>query len=34
LGAEIDPASISSLGIVAYGKDHQADLWIDEIGFY
>ena len=34
LETEIDPASISSLGIVAYGKDHQADLWIDEIRFY
>lgn len=28
------PRSISSLGVVAYGKDHQADLWVDEISLY
>jgi hypothetical protein len=28
------PRSISSLGVVAYGKDHQADLWVEEISLY
>ena len=28
------PRAISSLGVVAYGKDHQADLWVEEISLY
>ncbi|MDA7550430.1 CIA30 family protein [Rhodobacteraceae bacterium] len=28
------PRSISSLGVVAYGKDHRADLWVEEISLY
>ena len=28
------PKSIRSIGIVAYGRDHQADIQISEIGFY
>ena len=28
------PTSIRSIGIVAYGRDHQADIQISEIGFY
>ncbi len=30
----IKPSSIRSIGIVAFGKDHQADIDIAEIGFY
>lgn len=28
------PTSIRSIGVVAYGRDHQADIQISEIGFY
>jgi hypothetical protein len=28
------PASIRSIGIVAYGRDHSADVSVAEIGFY
>jgi hypothetical protein len=28
------PDSIRSLGIVAFGKDYEADLWIQKVGFY
>lgn len=28
------PTSIRSLGIVAFGKDYEADLWIQAVGFY
>jgi hypothetical protein len=28
------PKSIRSIGIVAYGRNHQADIQISEIGFY
>jgi hypothetical protein len=28
------PASIRSLGIVAYGRDHSADVSVAEVGFY
>jgi len=28
------PTSVRSLGIVAFGKDYEADLWIQSVGFY
>ncbi len=28
------PPSIESLGIVAYGRDHVADVWVRSVGFY
>ena len=28
------PKSIRSIGIVAYGRDHEADIQVSEIGFY
>lgn len=28
------PTSVRSLGIVAFGKDYDADLWIQAVGFY
>jgi hypothetical protein len=31
---ELRPASIRSLGIVAYGRDHSADVSVAEVGFY
>lgn len=34
LRGEIKPPSIRSIGIVAFGRDHQADLDISEIGFF
>lgn len=34
LRGEIKPPSIRSIGIVAFGRDHQADLDIAEIGFF
>ena len=30
----VKPTSIKSLGVVAFGRDHQADLQVAEIGFY
>lgn len=30
----LNPRSIYTLGVVAYGRDHLADLWVDEISFY
>lgn len=34
LSAAINPQSIRSVGIVAYGRDHEAEVDIAEIGFY
>lgn len=31
---QLRPASIRSLGIVAYGRDHTADVAVAEVGFY
>lgn len=28
------PTSVRSLGVVAFGKDYEADLWIQKVGFY
>jgi len=28
------PSSIRSLGIVAFGQDYEADLWVQAVGFY
>ena len=30
----VKPTSIKSLGVVAFGRDHQADIQVAEIGFY
>ena len=32
--SEVRASSLKSIGIVAYGRDHQADIEIQEIGFY
>ncbi len=32
LGAEVTPESIRSIAVVAYGRDHAADLWVARIG--
>ncbi|MEO0358939.1 MAG: CIA30 family protein [Pseudomonadota bacterium] len=29
-----DPATATSIGIVAYGKDHDANLWVSEFGIF
>jgi hypothetical protein len=34
LRKSLSPNSIRSIGILAYGRDHQADIDIAEIGFY
>ncbi len=34
LSKAVKPSSIRSIGIVAYGRDHSADIQIAEIGFY
>ena len=34
LGKGVNPKSIRSLGVVAYGRDHVADVQVTEIGFY
>lgn len=34
LRAQIKPGSIRSIGVVAFGRDHSADIQISEIGFY
>ncbi len=34
LGKGVNPKSIRSLGVVAYGRDHVADIQVTEIGFY
>lgn len=28
------PGAIRSVGLVAYGRDHRADLWLSDIGWY
>jgi len=28
------PSAVRSVGIVAFGKDYQADLWVQAVGFY
>ena len=28
------PSAVKSVGIVAFGKDYQADLWVQAVGFY
>ena len=34
LRASLKPASIRSIGVVAFGRDHQAQIDVAEIGFY
>jgi len=34
LSTVVKPGSIRSIGIVAYGRDHSADIQVAEIGFY
>ena len=34
LSKAVKPSSIRSIGIVAFGRDHSADIQISEIGFY
>jgi hypothetical protein len=34
LPARLDPASVRSIGIVAYGRDHEARVDVREVGFY
>ena len=34
LGKIINPKSIRSVGVLAYGRDHQAEIEIAEVGFY
>ena len=34
LAAAVNPKSIRSIGVLAYGRDHQAEIDIAEIGFY
>tara|TARA_B110000046_G_scaffold184626_1_gene223636 strand:+ start:8783 stop:9352 length:570 start_codon:yes stop_codon:yes gene_type:complete len=34
LNSAIDPSFIRSIGVVAFGRDHSADIQITEIGFY
>ena len=34
LRKQIKPGSIRSIGVVAFGRDHSADIQISEIGFY
>ena len=34
LSKGVNPASIRSIGVVAYGRDHIADIQVTEIGFY
>ena len=34
LSKDVNPKSIRSLGVVAYGRDHAADIQVTEIGFY
>ena len=34
LRKQIKPSSIRSIGVVAFGRDHSADIQISEIGFY
>ena len=34
LRKQISPGSIRSIGVVAFGRDHSADIQISEIGFY
>ena len=34
LGKSPSARSIRSLGIVAFGRDHRANIYVDEIGFY
>jgi hypothetical protein len=34
LSKRINPRTIRSIGIVAFGRDHQAEVEIDQIGFY
>ena len=34
LGSSINASSIRSIGVVAFGRDHIADIQISEVGFY
>ncbi len=34
LKSKIKPGSIRSIGVVAFGRDHSADIQVAEIGFY
>jgi hypothetical protein len=34
LRAELRPGSLTSLAVVAYGRDHDADIAVREVGFY
>ena len=33
LAKNINPKKITSIGIVAFGRDHEAELFVKEIGF-
>ena len=33
LSKQINPENITSLGVVAFGRDHSADIYIKEINF-
>ena len=33
LAKNINPTKITSIGIVAFGRDHEAELFVKEIGF-
>lgn len=34
LRAEVQPRSLTSVAIVAYGRDHEAEIEVREVGFY
>jgi hypothetical protein len=34
LRAELRPGTLTSLGVVAYGRDHDAEIEVREVGFY
>jgi len=31
---KLKPGGIASVGLAAYGRDHRADLWLSDIGWY
>jgi hypothetical protein len=30
----LDPSQVKTLGVVAYGKNYEAEIWISEVEFY
>ncbi|NNK78404.1 MAG: NADH ubiquinone oxidoreductase, partial [Litoreibacter sp.] len=34
LPGRIKPDGVQSIGLVAYGRDHEADLWVSALGTY